>query len=60
MPLAGKEPFFLGCRDKTAAVSAYAVNENNPLTTVVNGLHGVERRRIELPTSALRTQRSPN
>jgi hypothetical protein len=48
-------------RDRgTVAVSAYAVKENNPLTSVVNGLRQVERRRIELPTSALRTQRSPN
>ncbi len=39
-----------GCGDK----------RNSPLTKAVNGLQQVERRRIELPTSALRTQRSPN
>ncbi len=46
----------------TAAVaaSAYPVKRNNPLTSAVNGLQEVERRRVELPTSALRTQRSPN
>ena len=42
----------------TVAVSAYAVKENNPLTTAVNGLRKVERRRVELPTSALRKRRS--
>ena len=40
-------------------VSACGDKRNNPLTTAVNGLQEVERRRIELPTSALRTQRSP-
>ena len=42
------------------ATSACLVKRNNPLTTDVNGLCEVERRRVELPTSALRTQRSPN
>jgi integrase len=40
--------------------SACPDNRKDPLTTAVNGSWGVERRRIELPTSALRTQRSPN
>ena len=43
--LSGAEP---------VAVSACPVKRNNPLTTGVNGLHQVERRRVELPTSALR------
>jgi len=42
------------------AASACGVNENGPLTSAVNGPSEVERRRVELPTSALRTQRSPN
>jgi hypothetical protein len=44
----------------TVAVSAYAVKRKDPLTRAVNGSCSVERRRVELPTSALRTQRSPN
>ena len=46
--------------DEALAASACPVNERSPLTTAVNGLREVERRRVELPTSALRTQRSPN
>ncbi len=42
------------------AASVCPVNEKSPLTTTVNGPSEVERRRVELPTSALRTQRSPN
>jgi len=42
------------------AASPCPVNENDPLTLAVNGSPEVERRRVELPTSALRTQRSPN
>jgi integrase len=71
-PATGKSGPMQSTPDKTAsgagktrergslAVSACGVKENNPLTTPVNGLRGVERRRIELPTSALRTQRSPS
>ena len=40
--------------------SCCPLNENNPLTSAVNGLREVERRGVEPPTSALRTQRSPN
>ena len=40
--------------------SPYSVKRKTPLTNHVNGVHQVERRRVELPTSALRTQRSPN
>jgi hypothetical protein len=39
---------------EAVAASAYPVKQNNPLTAGVNGLHLVERRRVELPTSALR------
>ena len=45
---------------ETIAASACLVNRKDPLTTGVNGSCEVERRRVELPTSALRTQRSPN
>jgi hypothetical protein len=41
-------------------ISEVTVKRNNPLTVAVNGLHDVERRGVEPPTSALRTQRSPN
>ena len=44
----------------TAAVSVYPVKQNNPLTTAVNGLRQVERRRVELPTSALRMCEHPD
>ena len=42
------------------AASACPVKQNNPLTTGVNGLHLVERRRVELPTSALRMCKHPD
>jgi hypothetical protein len=45
---------------EAVAVSACVVKRKDPLTTAVNESSGVERRRVELPTSALRTQRSPN
>ena len=45
---------------EAVAASAYPVKRKDPLTTAVNGLRQVERRRVEPPTSALRTQRSPN
>ena len=38
--------------------SAGNVNEKPPVTSGVTGGHGVERRRVELPTSSLRTKRS--
>ncbi len=47
-------------RQAAFAASAYPVKQSNPLTSAVNGSSEVERRRVELPTSALRTQRSPN
>jgi integrase len=42
------------------AVNPLYVNENNPLTTAVNGLLLVERKGVEPSTFALRTRRSPN
>ena len=49
-----------GRNESTAAVavSACAVNKKDPLTTAVNGSRSVERRRVELPTSALRINRN--
>ena len=40
------------------AVSACPVKQKDPLTTAVNGSRDVERRRVELPTSALRINRN--
>jgi hypothetical protein len=42
----------------TIAASVCPVNRKDPLTTLVNGSSGVERRRVELPTSALRINRN--
>ena len=51
-------------KSQTAArprgATSMPVKANNPLTIAVSGLHQVERTRVELATSALRTQRSPN
>ena len=41
-------------------VSVASVKSKRPLTTAVNGCHEMEPSGIEPPTSALRTQRSPN
>jgi integrase len=49
-----------GRRSAGGSASACVVKRKDPLTTLVNGSSIVERRRVELPTSALRTQRSPN
>ena len=47
-------------RDNSAKDSDSARNENTPRNKAFQRGDGVERRRFELPTSALRTQRSPN
>ena len=47
-----------GRKAGAVAASAYPVKRKDPLTTVVNGSPEVERRRVELPTSALRTQKN--
>ncbi len=57
LPLGAEDGHFDSAR---IAASSCPVNENDPLTLAVNGPPEVERRRVELPTSALRTQRSPN
>jgi len=56
--IADRIPTNEDCKKSTypIAVSAYAVNEKSPLTSAVNRLLLVDRRRVELPTSALRTQ----
>ena len=41
-------------------VSSYPAKDKHPLPTADNGCWKVERTRVELATSALRTQRSPN
>ena len=49
-----------GAEVRLLDVTSFAVKRNNPLTTAVSGCREVERRGVEPPTSALRTQRSPN
>ncbi len=46
--------------DERTAEKVLRAKHLRPLSTVDNGRSEVERRRVELPTSALRTQRSPN
>ncbi len=51
-----------GSRDQKVriAVSPDSVTKKEPLTTPVNGSHGLEPMRFELTTSALRTQKTHN
>ena len=44
---------------RAVAASAYPVKQNNPLTTVVNGLLRVEPKGIEPSTSWMQTRCSP-
>ena len=72
VPTAGKQGLLWSTADKKTAdqgatetanpfaVSSCPVKHKGPLTSAVNGPFQVDRRRVELPTSALRTQRSPN
>ncbi len=46
----------IGQREGQLVTSAVALKHDNPLTTAVNGLQGVERKGVEPSTSALRTQ----